>query len=155
MESNAIFSPDRIYRYALTRYWKKSKPYAMFICLNPSTANETEDDPTVRRCIRYSIDWGYGGFVMTNLFGLRATDPKKMLAHPEPIGPDNDKWIKTLGDGAGIIVAGWGAMGNHLNRDQEIKELLDNQLNYLALTKKGLPRHPLYLKKSLRPVLWK
>ena len=75
IHSDALFSEDRIYRYALWRTWDESLPKALFIGLNPSTADEIQDDPTIRRCIRYSMDWGYGGYIMGNIFGYRSTDP--------------------------------------------------------------------------------
>ncbi len=94
MKTDANLSECRKYRYALWRTWDKSKPYAMFIGLNPSTADETENDPTINRCINYSKDWGFGGLCMVNLFAFRATDPSDMMASKDPIGSDNDDWIK-------------------------------------------------------------
>ena len=152
MKKAAEFSDCRKYRYTLTRYWDETKPYAVFICLNPSTADETKDDPTVRRCINFSKAWGYGGFVMLNLFSFRATDPKVMKAEYEPIGKDNDVWIKHMADKAGIVIAAWGMHGAFLRRNEEILEMLNGQLHCLALTKDGHPRHPLYLKKDLKPI---
>jgi hypothetical protein len=76
--------------------WDESKAYALFIGLNPSTADEKEDDPTIKRCINYSKKWGYGGLCMVNLFAFRATDPSDLKAFHEPIGLENDKWIKRL-----------------------------------------------------------
>ena len=77
---HAVFSPCRTYRYALSRVWAADKPYALFIGLNPSTADETLDDPTIRRCIDFAKRWGYGGLVMANLFAYRATEPSEMKA---------------------------------------------------------------------------
>ena len=85
-DSTAEFSPCRTYRYALWRWWDRSRPYAMFIGLNPSTADEVNNDPTVSRCIGYSRRWGYGGLCMTNIFAYRSTDPARMKAHSAPIG---------------------------------------------------------------------
>lgn len=124
----------------------------MFVGLNPSTADETQDDPTIRRCIAFAKAWGYAGLCMTNLFAFRATDPKDMRAAAEPIGPANDEHLRTLADGAGVIVAAWGANGTHLGRDVAVRKMLP-ALHCLALTKGGHPGHPLYLRKTLTPVL--
>lgn len=149
----AEFSKCRKYRYTLWRRWGPGK-YCAFICLNPSTADETNDDPTVRRCINYAKDWGYDAFVMLNLFAWRATDPKDMKAQPDPIGDSNDWHILKTAKQAGIVVAAWGSHGTHLRRDEEVMSLmLSNhiQLHGLAFTQDGNPRHPLYLKKTLKP----
>lgn len=79
MKSDAELSKCRTYRYALWRTWDESKPFAMFVGLNPSTADELEDDPTIRRCINFSKLWGYGGLCMVNLFAYRATDPTALF----------------------------------------------------------------------------
>jgi len=145
MEKSAVFSGCRTYRYALWRWWNLTKPYAMFIGLNPSTADETEDDPTIRRCIRFAKDWGYGGLCMTNLFALRATDPKFMMGHPSPVGPGNTQWINNLAAFAGVVVFAWGTHGGFEERDILITEILGKG-KCLGKTKNGHPRHPLYLK---------
>lgn len=151
--NTADFSPCRQYRYSLFRIWDSSKPWALFVCLNPSTADETNDDPTVRRCIQFARDWGYGGFCMSNIFAYRATDPKVMKAHPSPFGEVNNEWLVKLAKNAGIVVCAWGKNGKHLKRDQEVLELLRPvaKLHYLKLTNDGMPYHPLYLPASLTP----
>lgn len=124
-----------------------------FIGLNPSTADETEDDPTVRRCINFAMDWGYDGMVMLNAFAFRATDPKVMKTHPEPVGPDNDAALKHWSDRVPRVVACWGTHGAHQGREAVVRRLIPH-LSVLGLTKDGHPKHPLYLPKGLRPVLW-
>jgi hypothetical protein len=151
-DKGAVFSPRRTYRYALWRWWDRSKGFAMFVGLNPSTADESEDDATLRRCRRFAVDWGYGGVVVTNLFALRARDPKIMLADPNPIGFENDVWLRRLSGQAGIIVAAWGARGGYLGRDEEVLKLL-GKVYHLGLTKAGKPKHPLYLRADTKPVL--
>ena len=94
--SDAIFSKDRIYRYALYRIWNKHLPKVLFIGLNPSTADETKNDPTIRRCIGYAKKWNYGGFIMGNIFAYRSTNPKKLNLINNPIGPKNNYWLKKL-----------------------------------------------------------
>lgn len=151
-----IFSEDRIYRYTLWRSWGglfDETGYAMFIGLNPSTADETNDDPTIRRCIAFAKAWGFTGLCMTNLFGFRATDPKVMMSFADPVGCDNDSHLLRVAEGAGIVIAAWGAHGTHLRRDEHVKALIPN-LHYLRLTKDGHPGHPLYLPKDLTPISW-
>ena len=121
--------------------------------LNPSTADETQDDPTIRRCQGFARDWGYGGLVMANLFAFRATDPAVMKQAADPVGPDNDEHLLQLASTCPLVVAAWGTHGQHLGRDHQVRELTPN-LHCLRLTKEGYPGHPLYLPKSLTPVRW-
>lgn len=152
LKSTATFSPCRTYRYSLWRRWgKPEQGYAMFIGLNPSTADEVEDDPTVRRCIQFAKDWGYGALCMTNLFAFRATDPGVMKAHPEPIGPDTNTVLVELAKSAGVVIAAWGNHGSHRARDRQVIALLPN-LRCLKVTKADQPSHPLYLSKALKPL---
>jgi hypothetical protein len=127
--------------------------YAMFIGLNPSTANETEDDPTIRRCISFAKSWGYDGLCMTNLFAFRATLPAVMLAEPDPVGQDNDQHLLAMAAKAGVVIAAWGTPGVHMGRADAVKAMVPN-LHYLRLTKAGHPGHPLYLPGDLVPKLW-
>ena len=158
MKKSAVFSPDRKYRYVLWRNWGTPRGffelplsgYAMFIGLNPSTADEFLDDPTVRRCIRYAHDWGYAGLCMVNLFAFRATKPKDMKAVVYPIGTDNDKYLVELSKNAGIIIAAWGTNGDYRQRDEQVVKKLP-KLHCLKLTKEGFPAHPLWLPKGLKP----
>lgn len=146
-----IFSEDRAYRYALWRLHEDlSQEHGLvaFIGLNPSTADETSDDPTIRRCIGFSRRWGYRGFVMLNLFAVRATSPKVMKHHPQPVGPANDDAIREIVSKCETVVCCWGAHGSHLGRDEAVRELLrvpGIPLWCLGTTKGGQPRHPLYL----------
>jgi hypothetical protein len=154
----ATLSPCRNYRYVLWRSWPNlfdaaDKGYAMFVGLNPSTADETENDPTIRRCIRFAQDWGYSGLCMTNLFAFRATEPKDMLLHPDPVGQDNDKHLLATAKNAGIIVAARGTLGDHLGRAEIVTALLP-ELHYLRLTKEGHPGHLLYIPSKTMPEKW-
>ncbi len=155
MKKSATFSPCRKYRYTLWRYWGLvDSKYVMFIGLNPSTADEIVDDPTVRRCIAYAHSWGFGGLCMTNLFAFRATLPSDMKAAEDPIGPKNNYSLQRIAKNAEVIIAAWGTHGAYIGRDEEVKEMFPS-LTYLKLTKKGFPGHPLYLPKTLKPILWK
>ena len=145
--SGACLSPCRTYRFALWRIWDYSKPMAVFIGLNPSTADESEDDPTIRRCKRFASDWGCGGMVMLNLFAVRATDPKVMMKHSDPVGYTNDNVLRAYTLDVKVIVCAWGAHGGFQGRDKEVIDLLsDRELKCLGTTKDGKPRHPLYIR---------
>jgi len=149
VNKNATFSDCRKYRYALSRTWNGKKKTILFIGLNPSTANEKIDDPTIRRCINYAQNWGYGSLLMVNLFAYRATMPSELKNVKNPIGNDNDLQIIELSKKADIAVAAWGNEGTLLNRDKEVKKILPN-LMCLKINKSGQPSHPLYQKKDLK-----
>ena len=149
VNKNAIFSDCRKYRYALSRTWNGKKKTILFIGLNPSTANEKIDDPTIRRCINYAQNWGYDSLLMVNLFAYRATLPSELKNVKNPIGNDNDLQIIELSKKADIAVAAWGNEGTLLNRDKEVKKILPN-LMCLKINKSGQPSHPLYQKKDLK-----
>ena len=146
---NATFSSCRKYRYSLSRIWDKKKKYVLFIGLNPSTADEEVDDPTIRRCANYAKDWGYGGFMMVNLFAYRTTLPPNLKKVKYTVGSENDKYIVILSKKADITVAAWGNNGNLYSRDKQVLSLLPN-LMCLKVNKSGQPAHPLYLKKDLK-----
>ena len=123
--------------------------------LNPSTADEVDSDPTITRCVHYARRWGYGGLLMTNIFALRSTDPKVLYRHPEPVGEENDAWLKSCAAMAEIIIAGWGVHGALHGRGQAVRYILPQaKLHILKLTQARHPGHPLYLKADLRPMLW-
>ncbi len=151
MKTDAILSEDRKYRYVLSRIWDESKPTVMIIGLNPSTADETENDPTIVRCIDFAKSWGYGGVYMLNLFGFRATQPKDMFNTKEPIGNENDKYIYEYSKICDKVICAWGNDGDYKNRSKEILSKIEN-LYYLKLNKTGEPAHPLYLKGDLIPI---
>lgn len=151
--TGALFSPCRRWRYDLWRTWIGGNGYAMFVGLNPSTADETKDDPTVRRCIGFAKSWGYAGLCMTNIFAWRDTDPAGMKTAADPIGPENDRVLCERAAQAGVVVAAWGTHGAHLQRGTAVRRMLP-QLAYLRLTKGGYPAHPLYLPKTLKPQAW-
>lgn len=154
MQRSARLSTDRRYRYELWRRWGAG-PFCMFIGLNPSTADETEDDPTIRRCVAFARSWGYDGLCMTNLFAYRSTEPKDMkLIGTAAVGLENDLTLDKLSRTAGVVVAAWGTHGTHLRRDETVK-LFIGGLHYLRLTKDGHPAHPLYLPADLTPQPWR
>jgi hypothetical protein len=150
-----------VYRYELGREWSvhEGKPHLAVIGLNPSTATAELDDPTIRRCMRFARDNGFGGLLMLNLFAFRSTDPAGLTSPGvEPIGPDNDREILAAAREAGMVLAAWGCHGHLLGRGAAVRELLAAAgipLHVLRLTKDGYPGHPLYLPAALKPVLWK
>jgi hypothetical protein len=150
MIKSAILSTDKIYRYSLSRIWSKSKSYVLFIGLNPSTADENKDDQTIRRCIDYAQRWGYGGLKMANLFAYRATLPSDLKKAKEPIGVDNNGYIKELSKGAAITIVAWSNDGSYLDRDKDVLKLIEEPM-CLNINKSGQPSHPLYQKKELQP----
>lgn len=159
-----ILSADRLYRYTLWREWSmplidcacggcQNRKYVMFIGLNPSTADETRDDNTIRKCVKFARSWGYGALCMTNLFAYRATQPKEMKKYSRPIGDDNDKWLAACAHDAGIVIAAWGKDGTHLRRDITVERMM-NSLQCLGQNGDGTPKHPLYLKDTTVPEIY-
>lgn len=152
------------WRYTLRRIWKPGEPALLWIMLNPSTADGTVDDPTIRRCMGFARAWGFGEMTVVNLFAKRATDPRELRIHPQMfdqsthlavVGPDNDEHIQRETDAAEMVVAAWGAHGSLHNRDEEVCELLRGEpLWTLGLTKLGQPRHPLYVPARTGPQRW-
>jgi hypothetical protein len=123
----------------------------MFVGLNPSTADEAVNDPTIRRCVGFAQAWGYGSLCMVNLFAFRATEPRAMKDCEEPVGKQNDEWLQRLAAGAAIRIAAWGNHGSYKGRDAIVAKFL-GRMHCLGRTKKGDPRHPLYVRGSQRPV---
>jgi hypothetical protein len=150
MVGSAVFSACGRYRYVLRRSWDAALPSVLIIGLNPSTADATADDPTIRRCIRFARDWGYGSLLVANLFAFRCTEPRRLRAVADPVGPRNNWWLARLGRQADLIVAAWGVGGALLERDVKVLRRLGN-IRCLGLTKAGHPRHPLYLPAAIRP----
>lgn len=148
-----IFSNDRLYRYTLWREWANGgQDFVTFVGLNPSTADESINDPTIRRCIGFAKSWGYDGLLMMNLFAFRATDPKEMKRQPDPVGGLNDVYLDSAAEQSGVIVAAWGSNGRHHGRDAQVIKLFGDNLHCLGVTKNGDPRHPLYIRANMRPV---
>lgn len=150
--SSAVFSDDRIYRYTLEREFGGG-PRLMVIGLNPSTADEVQDDPTIRRCIGFARRWEMGQLVMTNIFAFRSTYPSRLYSDTaDPIGQDNDEYLFEEAQKADMIVAAWGAHGVLGGRDEYVRWLLGEfTLMCLGRTLNGQPKHPLYLNAATEP----
>ncbi len=153
----AVYSDCERYRYELTRIWEPAGGRALFVMLNPSTATEVQNDPTVERCERRARALGFGAFRVTNIFAWRATDPRDMRAAADPVGPENDAAILAGADWADRIICAWGAHGEHLGRGPQVEALLratGHPLFHLGLTRAGHPKHPLYISYARQPEPW-
>lgn len=159
MNAGAMFDDTGKYRYLLWRTWDEGKRNpAVFIMLNPSTANAEDDDPTIRRCIGFAKDWGYTGLKVVNLFGLVSSDPKKLATETDPIGPENDYVILSRVPHAGIIIAAWGAFKEAKTRSIQVLNAVQSvsrsPIYCLGMSKDGSPKHPLYIRADTKPVLF-
>ncbi|MEK9733017.1 MAG: DUF1643 domain-containing protein [Paracoccaceae bacterium] len=156
-QSTALYSDCLSYRYSLRRVWDLNGKRVHFVMLNPSTATEVQNDPTVERCERRARALGYGAFCVTNIFAWRETDPKKMRAVPDPIGAYNDEAISKASRWADLTIAAWGTHGAHLDRGAQVKRLLATlkaPVFHLGLSKEGHPKHPLYIAYQQLPEPW-
>lgn len=158
METGARFSHDRVHRYELWRTWDTKLPRRMWLMLNPSTADETDNDPTVERCQRRCVDDGFGGIVVCNIFALRSTDPKALYKHEDPIGIENDHVILSTAESiiahGGQVVCAWGDHGKFKKRGGQVMQMLLTKslpIHVLGMTKSDQPIHPLYVKYALKP----
>lgn len=149
---SAVISGCGSYRYQLWRSWLGGEGYVLIVGLNPSKADAAQDDPTIRRCVDFAQRWGFSALAMGNLFAFRATKPEDMMAADDPVGPENDVHLEQMALGARLVVAAWGTQGSW--RAETVRNTLPN-LHYLALSKDGQPRHPLYLPKNLVPTPWR
>ena len=160
LDRNCVFSPCRKYRYTLWREFPvmnwltgeamNADRYLMVIGLNPSTADETQDDPTIRRCVGFAERWGFGALCMTNLFAWRDTLPENMKKAERPVGDANDLWLKECASGAGMILAAWGKHGSHMRRASVVGAMIPD-LHALKTNKDSSPMHPLYVAAATVP----
>lgn len=154
VDSGALFDSSGTYRYTLWRRWSIDHPQVAFIMLNPSTADEQSNDPTIRRCIDFAWTWGFGGLEIVNLFAYRATLPRQLLKAEKPIGAENNSYLLQASQRSASLVLAWGTHGTYLGRDRAVLNLITHcktkTLNCLGVTKDGCPRHPLYVKKKTR-----
>ena len=150
-QNGAEFSGCGRYRYKLWRTWDASQPPVMFIMLNPSTADATRNDPTIRRCIGFARDWGYGGVRVGNLFAWRTPYPQALRTAPEPIGAENDDALWELATGSALVIAAWGVHGQWRDRAQAFRQAFSHPLHALGITKAGEPAHPLRLRRTCKP----
>jgi len=154
VNTSAVLSNEREYRYQLVRSWDSEKPTLAFIMLNPSTADEVEDDPTIRRCVGYAEDWGFGELIVGNLYAYRTSDPEELNKIENPVGPKNNKYLENICDKADKVLVAWGANEAVGDREAEVAKSLDSELYALDTTKHGHPNHPLYQPKDVEPEIW-
>ena len=151
VRGQAGFSRCGRYRYWLRRSWDSSLPQCAFIGLNPSTADATTDDPTLRRCIDFAQRWGSGSLLMVNLFSLRATDPRELVGVDDPFGPRTNLWLRRAKRESQLMIAAWGN-GGALHHRHKTVWLLLGDMQCLGVTATGMPKHPLYCPKATQPV---
>lgn len=151
----AILSSDRQYRFALWRKWN-DKPIAMYIGLNPSTANEIKADPTIIRVTRFAYDWGCGGFYMMNLFAFVTAHPAQLPKEREAGEAENDEWLEKVNLQCDRICFAWGAFGAP-KWAEHIRTRANGIISRfpgaycLGRTTKGHPCHPLFLPADRKP----
>lgn len=150
-----MFSECRRYRYQLTRKFGSDSKTINFLMLNPSTADDIENDPTVERCERRAERLGFDRLIVTNIFAWRDTDPGKMKKAEYPVGPENDRWILKSASESDMIVCAWGNNGLHLGRCNDVVNLLRGYKLFCLKETGGQPHHPLYLSYSLEPKEWR
>lgn len=157
-EWGAVFSDCDRYRYRLWREWDASKPTLAFCMLNPSTATEVKNDPTIERCHRRAVALGYGRLEIVNIFALRSTDPAALYTADDPIGPGNPDAFAEVAHACTMLICGWGKHGALKNVGNTIKMWLQaahpNKLRVLGINKDGSPRHPLYIGYDVKPREW-
>lgn len=154
MKGSARFDVTMKYRYSLHRRWREGPRQVCFCMLNPSTADAQKNDPTVRRCLGYAMDWGFDSLEVVNIFALRSTDPGALAVDEDPVGPRNMAAIERAAGRAEFVVAAWGVHGALGNRGADVLRRLDPiaDVRALGLTRAGHPKHPLYLPKSAQPI---
>lgn len=150
----ASFDRRRTYRYTLWRRWSDGSRYVNFICLNPSTANESTDDATVRKCVKFARTWGFDALCITNLFAYRSTDPYGMYKALDPVGYGNDRHILKIAHKAALLVCAWGRHGAFMGRGSRVRRMIRRfDPHYLRITV-AQPWHPLYLPDNTLPSRW-
>lgn len=153
----ALLSDDGVYRYYLKRWWDDSRPESLVVIgLNPSTADAEVDDPTIRRCVDFADQLGFGGLVMLNAYDVRATDPAVALAHPAPKSRECDRYLVGFLARSEWAVCAWTDHVPAARRDEVLAMFteLTCEPRVFGLTKGGAPRHPLYLPRGAVPVRW-
>lgn len=155
--ATATFNVSRTHRYRLSRVWDERRPRLNFLMLNPSTADAFVVDPTVRRCLGFARLWGYGSLEVTNVFALRATDPRELRLNDDPVGAGNDDAILAAAHCADLVICAWGVHAAYLGREREVLDLLADareRVSTLTRTKDGHPGHPLYVAANTEPLHW-
>lgn len=158
---SAVISRCGEYRYTLDRprgilVSPATRATAVFCMLNPSTADDENDDPTIRRCRGFMERWGSAGLLVVNLYALRSTDPRALWEHADPVGPENDHWLHRAAGEGGEVVCAWGANAkpDRVRIAVALFRAAGARLLCLGTTKDGHPRHPLYVRGGQPLVPW-
>ena len=154
MTGTAVTGAEGAYRYVLRRRWS-SGPRMLWVLGNPSSADATPDDPTLRRCTRFARDHGCGGLAVVNLWAWRSAHPRGLVGVGDPVGPENDAWIAATARRVdGPVVLGWGVQPDVARVTTVLGLLGARPLHCLGLTRAGHPRHPLYVPARTRLRAW-
>lgn len=161
MHRDAVISKGGKYRYTLSRWWKTGeRGMLLWVMLNPSTADGTKDDNTIRRVINFSQSWGFEAAVVVNLYAWRATKPKDLWVAAREgndiIGPKNDKWIRKEVYHAQRVIVAWGNNAD-FHRPKQVQEILSahrKKVWALGTTTSGQPLHPLRIASATQPIKW-
>jgi hypothetical protein len=154
--SGAEFSHCEKYRYKLWRVWDESLPVLYFILMNPSTADEHDNDPTIsRQCVR-AKSLGFGAVCILNCGAIRCTDSRKAWADEDPVGPYNLETIseEVRNNPSAMFIAGWGKPAAYFGADRPVVAIfkeMERSLHALAINGDGSPRHPLYIGYNVEP----
>ena len=145
------------YRYLFECNWSPGGRFVTFIMLNPSVGNVEQTDPTLVRCLQYAKLWGYDGLKVVNLFAYIATDPEKLNEVLDPVGPENDDYIRYAAENSDTVILAWGeCLSTHAAKqrmDETFALVQHKKPCCLKVTAHGnYPRHPLYLSKDLQPI---
>lgn len=155
-QRKALLSPCGEYRYTLERWWNdQRRDNLVVVGLNPSTADAMQDDPTIRRCVDFADQLGFGGLVMLNAYAYRSTYPEALADVIDPVGPENDRYIASVLAGVPWAICAWSDHGT--GRAQAVLRIFEEmgcEPRVFGLTQRGAPRHPLYLPRSARPERW-
>jgi hypothetical protein len=149
LENDAVISDCGKYRYLLRRTWDHSKPRALLIMLNPSTADAKLDDPTIRSCVRLISGLHYGSMEVVNIFGWRATYPDELPKQADPIGPMNERIVDAAIRRCDVVICAWGANAMAARKSQYLCARIQSVkpgIYCFGTTKSGAPKHPLYVK---------
>lgn len=151
--AGAIISDDGLYRYQLTRAWAMG-PRLVVCLLNPSKADAEQPDPTLNRGVAFAKRWGFGRLTYVNLFAYRSPEPTILTRVADPVGPENDAYIRAAIAEAHLFLVAWGARGGLHNRDRDVLAMVRAAgvtPHCLRVTKEGFPEHLLYLPGDLKP----
>jgi len=153
MTALATWSPCKRYRYTLRRQGLQGMldpGFAAigFLLLNPSTATEKKNDPTIRKCIGFATRWGFAELVIVNVYAFCSTDPAGLWTVDDPVGPENDAAIAEVAGQVEKLVCGWGKHARSERIERVAELLVGREVFALAVNRDGSPQHPLYIPDS-------